>query len=259
MKKLIMANILITALLLSATLLFGKEKIKVVAALAKSQIQYGKTIAVPVTIDMSDSPENLGSFTATLNWHPAVLQFRGCTGGSTVGFDSPLVNDNEINSGKLTFAAANAYGAHGEINILNVSFKVIGNASDEKPLSLKFSAMAAAKTFTDLLPHVQAALNTDLETQLPESYGLGQNYPNPFNPSTEINYQLPETGRVQISIYNMLGQQVRVLINKEQDAGNHVIRWNGKDNSGQVVPSGTYVLRMKAGEFLAERKMMLLK
>ena len=119
--------------------------------------------------------------------------------------------------------------------------------------------MAAAKTFTDLLPQVQAALNTDLETQLPESFGLGQNYPNPFNPSTEISYQLPETGRVQISIYNMLGQQVRVLINKEQVAGNHIIRWNGKDDRNQVVPSGTYVLRMKAGEFLAERKMMLLK
>lgn len=259
MKKQIIANILITALLLSATLLFGKEKIKVSAAFDKSQMHYGKTIAVPVTIDMSDSPENLGSFTATLTWDPALLQFRGFRGGSTVGFDSPLVNDNEINLGKLTFAAANAYGAHGEINVLNVNFKVIGNASDEKPLSLKFSAMAAAKTFTDLLPQVQAALNTDLETQLPESFGLGQNYPNPFNPSTEISYQLPETGRVQISIYNMLGQQVRVLINKEQVAGNHIIRWNGKDDRNQVVPSGTYVLRMKAGEFLAERKMMLLK
>ncbi len=92
------------------------------------------------------------------------------------------------------------------------------------------------------------------------TFTLYQNYPNPFNPQTTISYQLPVNANVTINIYNMLGQEVRTLINENKSAGYHSVVWNGKDNSGQWVTSGIYFYQLKTGSDLSETKrMMLLK
>ncbi len=83
--------------------------------------------------------------------------------------------------------------------------------------------------------------------------------PNPFNPSTVISYSLHETTSVNITIYNIMGQKVRVLVNEVKEAGTHSIQWNGKDNSGSYAPSGVYFYRMKTSTDSFINKMMLLK
>ena len=85
------------------------------------------------------------------------------------------------------------------------------------------------------------------------------NYPNPFNPTTKISYSLPAAGLVKIVIYNTLGQQVRVLINQEQEAGQYNIEWNSRNDHNQRLSSGVYILRMEAAEFVKDKKLMLLK
>ncbi len=73
--------------------------------------------------------------------------------------------------------------------------------------------------------------------------------PNPFNPTTTIRFQLPETARVQLSIYNLLGQRVQVLMPEElQSAGEYAVIWNGQDESGQLVASGMYIVQLKINE-----------
>jgi hypothetical protein len=89
---------------------------------------------------------------------------------------------------------------------------------------------------------------------LPTAYGLSQNYPNPFNPSTTISYALPTAGWVTIRVFNLLGQQVSVLINDTQSAGNHVVRFNAAD-----LPSGTYFYRLESGTYHETKKMLLMK
>jgi hypothetical protein len=79
----------------------------------------------------------------------------------------------------------------------------------------------------------------------PNDYKLNQNYPNPFNPTTKINYELPTTNYVDLSIYNMLGQKVVTLVSEKQNAGNHQVEW---DASGFA--SGVYYYRIEAGEFV---------
>ncbi|MCK6623450.1 MAG: T9SS type A sorting domain-containing protein, partial [Calditrichia bacterium] len=79
------------------------------------------------------------------------------------------------------------------------------------------------------------------------------------NPATEIRYQLPEAAEVQIVVYNLLGQKVQTLVNGKQQAGAYTVRWEGVNEQNQAVPSGMYFLRMKAGKFVADRKLMLLK
>jgi len=95
--------------------------------------------------------------------------------------------------------------------------------------------------------------------EVPTSFTLSQNYPNPFNPQTTINNQLANECVVAIKIYNLLGHEVRTLVNERQSAGNYSLVWDGHDNWGQPVSSGVYVYRIAAGEFSEVRKMELLR
>lgn len=95
--------------------------------------------------------------------------------------------------------------------------------------------------------------------EMPTDFRLGQNYPNPFNPSTKITVSIPRTSQVRLVIYNMLGQEVAVLINRELSAGIHQVEWNGIDYRGNSLASGTYIYRLVAEKFIATKKMVLLK
>jgi flagellar hook assembly protein FlgD len=84
-------------------------------------------------------------------------------------------------------------------------------------------------------------------TPLPEGLALGPNYPNPFNAGITINYHLPEAAHVRLAIFNLLGQQVRTLIDGFQPVGNRHARWNGRDESGREVVSGVYFVHLQVG------------
>ena len=90
-------------------------------------------------------------------------------------------------------------------------------------------------------------------------FSLAPAFPNPFNASTTINYTLPTLAPVKLVVYNMMGQQVKTLIDGTQIAGHHTAVWDGRDAHGSVVSSGIYIYRIKAGDFLEHRKMVLLK
>ena len=92
-----------------------------------------------------------------------------------------------------------------------------------------------------------------------DNYKLIKNYPNPFNPVTTLRYDLPENSHVNITIYDMLGRQVKNLINQTQDAGYRSVRWNATDDYGKPVSAGIYLYQIQAGEFVQTKKMMLLK
>ena len=94
---------------------------------------------------------------------------------------------------------------------------------------------------------------------MPQFFILNANYPNPFNPSTTISYDLPEQAQVTLNIYNLLGKQIKTLVNHSQDAGNKIAMWDGTDNLGRQVSAGIYLYQIQAGEFNQTRKMLLLK
>jgi len=94
---------------------------------------------------------------------------------------------------------------------------------------------------------------------LPNRYRLGQNFPNPFNPSTEIRFALKEAGRVELSIYNVIGQKVKTLADREFPAGEYSLSWDGRDERGLALSSGVYFYQLSAKNFLETRKMVLIK
>jgi len=86
-----------------------------------------------------------------------------------------------------------------------------------------------------------------------------QNYPNPFSYATVISYQLPIDGGVTLKIYNILGQEVRTLVSKSQEAGYHTVRWDGKDNTNRKVSSGIYFYRLEFERFAKIKAMLLIR
>ena len=94
---------------------------------------------------------------------------------------------------------------------------------------------------------------------VPGEFALHQNYPNPFNPVTTINYDLAKDGHISIVVYDLLGREVKTLINEVQNAGYTSIRWDGTDNRGKTLASGMYFYQMYTGDFILVRKMVLLK
>ena len=94
---------------------------------------------------------------------------------------------------------------------------------------------------------------------LPDHYSLFQNYPNPFNPTTAIQFQVPKISNVTIKIYNMLGQEIKTLFSGQVQQGTYSVEWNGLNNEGTRMSSGTYVYRITTKEFVQSRKMILMK
>ena len=94
----------------------------------------------------------------------------------------------------------------------------------------------------------------------PYEYALHDNFPNPFNPETQIRFSLGGQENVKLVIYNIMGRQVRTLANGDSfNSGFHVVNWDGRDNIGEKVATGMYIYRIKAGDFIADKKMLLVK
>ena len=96
-------------------------------------------------------------------------------------------------------------------------------------------------------------------SMIPMEFALHQNYPNPFNPVTTLRYDLPENGLVNITIYDMLGRQVKTLINQIQDVGYRSVIWDATNDYGKPVSAGIYLYQIQAGEYISTKKMVLLK
>lgn len=99
----------------------------------------------------------------------------------------------------------------------------------------------------------------DNHNNTPASKLVAKNYPNPFNPVTNINFDMPKAGNVNVSIYNVKGQRVNTLFNGTQAAGNHTMVWNGTDHNGKTVASGVYFYKISTSENTIMNKMLMLK
>ncbi len=91
---------------------------------------------------------------------------------------------------------------------------------------------------------------------IPSEFSLLQNYPNPFNTGTRINFELSISSRVKITVFNLMGQEVRTLIDQDNSTGYFEVVWDGKDNSGRRLSSGVYLYRMEARDFVQTKRMV---
>ena len=153
-------------------------------------------------------------------------------------------------------------------NIQDTTFQFIGN--DLTPETIYQWTMeandgelatASSDTFSFVTPPVVGI--ADIPNGLPAEFALYQNYPNPFNPTTAIRYDLSNSSTVSLKIFNVLGQEVRTLVNEKQSAGFKTVAWDARDNFGNPLASGIYVYKLEASasrqNFVQTRKMILLR
>ena len=133
-------------------------------------------------------------------------------------------------------------------NFLEYGFQIIKNSNISYDI----------KIIMGELDYVQQMSDEILEN-IPSIFSLSQNYPNPFNPVTKLDYNLPLRSKVNISIYNVLGQEIKTLVNEVKEYGYHSTIWNGQDNLGRDMSSGVYFARIISQGFTKTRKMLLVK
>ncbi len=139
-------------------------------------------------------------------------------------------------------------------SIIDIKFKLKDKTlnSDITPLSLSTGSI-----FADADGNIEKKVelsSPSIVGNLPKSYSMEQNYPNPFNPSTEIEFSLPESGRISLNVYNVIGQKVSTLINGVMEAGTHKVMFNGNN-----LPSGIYFYRLQTDKTNIVKKMIMTK
>jgi len=131
---------------------------------------------------------------------------------------------------------------------------------DKEGKILYYSKAYHPKAMTNVISdYLNITSVSDNKKGIITDFALYQNYPNPFNPYTKIEYEIPKTTRVNLKIYNILGQEIKTLIDYEQQTGNYQIIWDGTNNYNIHVSSGIYIYKIKAGNFVQGKKMILLR
>jgi hypothetical protein len=157
-----------------------------------------------------------------------------------------------------------------EVSKCSQSIDVPRNAKGLEKLVLKIQITGSPQSASFQLPLtlMDSAGNrwdfkalAQMASRVPETYRLLQNYPNPFNPTTTIRYSLAgkKLTQTELSIFNVLGQKVRTLVDEPQTAGSYSVQWDGRDDQGQKVSSGVYFYRLSSGDFVGTGKMLLIE
>jgi hypothetical protein len=222
----------------------------------------GEPISITVTVNLAGTVELLGALSAKLTWNPEALRYIDHHGATAPSYAKMIVNDKQSAEGQLLLAGFNPHGDNGQVTVLAVNFEVIGTAGADPGIQLEIKEMVAAKTFVDLMPYLENTI-TGVKglsiMEIPKEYQLHQNHPNPFNAGTEIRFELPRDGHVRLIIYNLLGEQLRTLVDEDKKVGRYNIHWDGLDSNRNPVSSGIYLYRMEAGSFKAQKRMLYVK
>ncbi len=112
------------------------------------------------------------------------------------------------------------------------------------------NATNVGSMYVVLIESLQAEQNAVAGTPQPEKFSLHQNYPNPFNPETEISFYLQEDATIELTVYNLLGQEIKTLAIGEKSSGQHTVIWDATDANGNQVPTGTYVYVLKVKDVI---------
>ena len=215
-----------------------------------------KTVAFYV----SDEPTKAGTTNRTFEM-PPVPPF-----GS---FDVRIADDNTNGMGNLVISSDEDFETIIDIMVPESNTTtVVSWVNNGLPLDTYFISdgvrtvdMASVDRIdiTDSGSHLAFIQKINVQTREPIAYSLAANYPNPFNPETTITYSIELAGLTQLSIYNVLGQEIRNLVYESKQPGIYTARWDGTDMFGNTVSGGIYLYRLKVNDFVETKKMLLMK
>jgi|GEM_PF-503732 len=214
------------------------------------------TMEVPVFVDLREYPGlRLGSFSAEVEWNPASLRLVDYEGGSTAGFEAPVVNDTHTASGALTLADAYPVGAEGFVHVFTLEMEVLQPGVDPG-LRVNMVSATSAETFERL----SGISRYETESLAPGRTGFSLHVqPNPFRQDLRIHYRLESGQFVSLAVYDYTGREITQLVNVDQRAGDHFLYWEGVNRNGERLPGGIYFLRLNAGDRHVTKKLILIR
>lgn len=212
------------------------------AQLINSGPIFGSNLALALGPDAALLPVELSSFTSQVNGNNVKLNWSTVNEQSNSGFEIQRTNANENDWKKISFVNGN--GTTNEAK--NYSYEDKNISSGKYLYRLKQIDFNGNYEFH--------ALANEIEIGVPKKFSLSQNYPNPFNPSTKINFELPRSSNVKLSVYDITGKLASELVNEQRAAGYYTVEFNASN-----LASGMYFYRIEAGDFSATKKMMLIK
>jgi len=219
------------------------------------EVEAGQPIVIPLFLSNGD---NILSFEAQISFNPEHLTFNEILWSELVdGFTI----ENNYENGEILLAGAGTEPDGEQGVFATLLFTVNSNFGDDETSvvlhKLRWNEEPVMENIaTATLSNVLSVGN---ENTIPEQFALHQNYPNPFNPITTLRYDLPEHSYVNVTIYDMLGREIRTLVNTTQDAGFKSVIWDATNDYGKPVSAGVYLYQIRAGEFVQTKKMVLLK
>ena len=168
------------------------------------------------------------------------------------GTHSKILDINSSLSGDVTKNFYD-YSTQENENLIRKAWEALGNTNIYQP------ALEMISRYPDTFECNETSGNNDLENYIPEKIKLLQNYPNPFNPTTIIGYSLSKPLFVNLCIYNILGQNIKILANGYRGSGEYFLSWDGTDVFNNRVSSGVYFYILNAGRLKLQKKMILLR
>ena len=180
-----------------------------------------------------------------------LVKDKGPAAETTEATDAFQLNAGEDVPGTVRIGLFGVEPSAGEGAVVQLRFRVV----EEAATTVSFDRLYANAT---PLGPVEVQIQTRAPLGMPESISLSQNYPNPFNGETVIRYQIPVASRVNLRVYNILGQEIAQLADGERPEGFHEVRWDGKDRYGRDAPSGSYfyVLRIGGDRLVGKMEMV---
>lgn len=215
----------------------------------------------PVLASDTDNSElnpiaaDLVSFTATPEQSGILLEWQTASEVNIAGFNifRSMQEENKYHQINQSLIKS-------KINIQGANYSYIDDQPKGTSCYYKLQTL-----YLDGRVFFHPSIRVDIHSQIkdnpsiPTAFKLEECFPNPFNPQTVILYQIPTEAFIDIAVYNLQGQRVRQLVRMTQPPGHHTILWNGKDDNNYPVRSGLYILRMRSGDFQANKRVTLLR
>jgi hypothetical protein len=222
--------------------------IPVVVELRKDGDLSGDQLTVPLWAEI---PVEASAVQFEISFDPEKLTDMDISGGEMI---SDMTLDYRVVNGRVKGVIYNLGGesfgpATGDL--LDFNFRVEGSGDDGRD-GVMLEDFKIVNPAADFMP-------VDIRGRLPESFHLAQNYPNPFNAGTSIRFDLPSAGLVELSVYDLLGRKISVLLDNFLPAGSHHVNWDGRADNGEPLATGVYFYRLRAGGFDETKKMLLVK
>ncbi len=182
---------------------------------------------------------------------------------SSIAFKDVIIDNDEKTVLIFAVVLDEDYIPSGEGALVKLKFSGEDSVKFESTTIFKQEGISVISSDAEELPFefnpVYVSVEEEKKPDLPTQFVLFQNHPNPFNPYTDIKYALPKDSYVNLSVYNILGQKVKTLVDRKELKGFHTVRWDGKDERGQNTSTGIYFYKLKAGKYTQTKKMLLLK